>query len=58
MSPVRSLMFPVADRMPIENNTNAAAVGLLAIMFFLAGGAALRESPATDEVAHVGAGLS
>jgi hypothetical protein len=44
--------------MPIKNKTNAAAVGLLAIMFFLAGGAALRESAATDEVAHVGAGLS
>jgi hypothetical protein len=27
-------------------------------MFFVAGGAALRESAAVDEVAHVGAGLS
>lgn len=35
-----------------------AAAGLLGIMFFLAGGAALRESAAVDEVAHVGAGLS
>jgi len=36
----------------------AAAVGLLAIMFLLAGGAALHESVAVDEVAHIGAGLS
>jgi hypothetical protein len=36
----------------------AAAAGLLAAMFFLAGGAALRESVTVDEVAHVGAGLS
>ena len=44
--------------MPINTKTNVAAAGLLAIMFFLAGGAALDESAATDEVAHVGAGLS
>jgi hypothetical protein len=31
---------------------------LLAVMCFLAGGAALRESVTVDEVAHVGAGLS
>jgi hypothetical protein len=31
---------------------------LLAVMCFLAGGAALRESATVDEVAHVGAGLS
>ena len=37
---------------------HAAAVGLLGFMFFVAGGAALRESATTDEVAHVGAGLS
>src|SRR5438105_3282429 len=35
-----------------------AAAGLLIIMFFLAGGAALHESATVDEVAHVGAGLS
>jgi 4-amino-4-deoxy-L-arabinose transferase-like glycosyltransferase len=33
-------------------------VGLLALMFLLAGGAALRESVTFDELAHVGAGLS
>jgi hypothetical protein len=31
---------------------------LLLLMFFLAGGAALRESVTIDEVAHIGAGLS
>jgi Dolichyl-phosphate-mannose-protein mannosyltransferase len=35
-----------------------AGVGLLIFMFFVAGGAALHESPTVDEVAHVGAGLS
>uniref|UniRef100_Q020S1 Glycosyltransferase RgtA/B/C/D-like domain-containing protein n=1 Tax=Solibacter usitatus (strain Ellin6076) TaxID=234267 RepID=Q020S1_SOLUE len=35
-----------------------AAAGMLLLMFFLAGGAALRESVAVDEVAHIGAGLS
>src|SRR5260370_41673544 len=34
------------------------AAGLLAMMFLLAGGAALHESAAVDEVAHIGAGLS
>src|SRR5947207_5488281 len=37
---------------------HAAAISLLIAMFFLAGGAALRESATVDEVAHVGAGLS
>ncbi len=36
----------------------AAAAGLLGIMFFVAGGAALHESAVVDEVAHIGAGLS
>jgi Dolichyl-phosphate-mannose-protein mannosyltransferase len=36
----------------------AIAASLLAMMFFLAGGAALHESTTVDEVAHVGAGLS
>jgi Dolichyl-phosphate-mannose-protein mannosyltransferase len=36
----------------------AAAAGLLVILFFWAGGAALHESATVDEVAHVGAGLS
>ena len=36
----------------------AGAMGLLALMAALAGGAALRESPTFDEVAHIGAGLS
>ncbi len=40
------------------NVHRAAAVGLLIIMFFLAGGAALHESATVDEIAHVGAGLS
>lgn len=35
-----------------------AAAVLLVVMFFLTGGAALRESATVDEVAHVGAGLS
>ena len=35
-----------------------AAAGMLLLMFILAGGAALRESVAVDEVAHIGAGLS
>jgi hypothetical protein len=35
-----------------------AAAALLAVMFLLAGGAALRESVTVDEFAHVGAGLS
>ena len=37
---------------------SVAAVVLLLLMFLLAGGAALRESPTIDEVAHIGAGLS
>lgn len=41
-----------------KNVYHAAAVGLLIVMFFVAGGAALHESPTVDEVAHVGAGLS
>ena len=35
-----------------------AAAALLAVMFLIAGGAALRESVTVDEFAHVGAGLS
>ncbi|MGA8598975.1 MAG: glycosyltransferase family 39 protein [Bryobacteraceae bacterium] len=41
-----------------RNVHRAAAAGLLAVMCFLAGGAALHESAAVDEVSHVGAGLS
>ena len=41
-----------------SNLHSAAAAGLLGFMFIVAGGAALHESAATDEVAHVGAGLS
>src|SRR5260370_17148747 len=41
-----------------KNAHRAAALGLLGIMFFLAGGAALRESATVDEVSHVGSGLS
>jgi hypothetical protein len=36
----------------------AMASAFLLLMFFLAGGAALRESVTIDEVAHIGAGLS
>lgn len=43
--------------MQIRSSLVAAAV-LLLTMFVLAGGAALRESPTIDEVAHIGAGLS
>src|SRR4051812_27755208 len=35
-----------------------AAAALLAMMFVLAGGTALRESVTFDEVAHIGAGMS
>src|SRR5215831_18091372 len=38
--------------------SRVAAVSLLLLMLFLAGGAALRESATVDEIAHVGAGLS
>lgn len=41
-----------------RNIHHTAAAGLLAMMFFLAGGAALHESATVDEIAHVGAGLS
>jgi hypothetical protein len=41
-----------------RNVHHAAAAGMLGIMFFVAGGAALHESATVDEVAHVGAGLS
>src|SRR5947209_9248297 len=41
-----------------RNGYRAVAAGLLIMMFFLAGGAALHESATVDEVAHVGAGLS
>jgi len=34
------------------------AILLLAFLFVLAGGAALRESVTFDEVAHIGAGVS
>src|SRR5260370_7139858 len=41
-----------------KNAHHAAALVLLGVMFFLAGGAALRESATVDEVSHVGSGLS
>jgi hypothetical protein len=41
-----------------KNVSHAVAAGLLGVMFFLAGGAALHESATVDEIAHVGAGLS
>ena len=44
--------------MPIRSGVSILAFLLLAMMFLLAGGAALRESVAIDEVAHIGAGVS
>jgi hypothetical protein len=44
--------------MHIRPSVLSAAALLLALMFVLAGGAALRESVTIDEVAHIGAGLS
>jgi hypothetical protein len=44
--------------MPIRSGVLILALLLLALMFLLAGGAALRESVTIDEVAHIGAGLS
>jgi hypothetical protein len=44
--------------MPARSLVSILALALLAMMFLLAGGAALRESVAIDEVAHIGAGLS
>jgi hypothetical protein len=43
---------------PSRTGVVAAAVALLALMFCLAGGAALGESVTSDEVAHIGAGVS
>ncbi|HEY7306853.1 MAG TPA: glycosyltransferase family 39 protein [Bryobacteraceae bacterium] len=40
------------------NTHRVAVAALLAMMFLLAGGAALHESATVDEIAHVGAGLS
>src|ERR1035438_6273392 len=44
--------------MPVRSGVSILALLLLATMFLLAGGAALRESVAVDEVAHIGAGVS
>jgi hypothetical protein len=44
--------------MSVRTGVSIAALLLLALMFVLAGGAALRESVTVDEVAHIGAGLS
>src|SRR5450755_3857318 len=44
--------------MPIRSSVSILAILLLAMMFLLGGGAALRESAAIDEVAHIGAGVS
>src|ERR1035438_1155902 len=44
--------------MPIRSVISILALLLLALMFLLAGGAALRESVTIDEVAHIGAGVS
>lgn len=47
-----------ADELPRFRYAPAVAGLLLALMGFLAGGAALRESVTFDEVAHIGAGVS
>jgi len=44
--------------MPVRSGVSILAALLLALMFLLAGGAALRESVTIDEVAHIGAGVS
>ena len=44
--------------MRIRSSVSVLAFLLLALMFLLAGGAALRESVTIDEVAHIGAGVS
>lgn len=44
--------------MPVRFAVSTLAVLLLALMFVLSGGAALRESVTIDEVSHIGAGLS
>jgi hypothetical protein len=44
--------------MLIRSGVSILAILLLTMMFLLAGGAALRESVAIDEVAHIGAGVS
>jgi hypothetical protein len=44
--------------MTVRSGVSILALVLLALMFLLAGGAALRESVAIDEVAHIGAGVS
>jgi hypothetical protein len=47
-----------AEDSPRVRYAPALACLLLALMSFLAGGAALRESATFDEIAHIGAGLS
>src|SRR5664279_5202838 len=44
--------------MPVRYSVSILALLMLAMMFLLAGGAALRESVTIDEVAHIGAGVS
>jgi hypothetical protein len=44
--------------MSTRSGVSILALLLLALMFLLAGGAALRESVTIDEVAHIGAGVS
>ncbi|MGD0873003.1 MAG: glycosyltransferase family 39 protein [Bryobacteraceae bacterium] len=44
--------------MPTRSGISILALLLLALMFLLAGGAALRESVTIDAVAHIGAGVS
>src|SRR5882757_3233825 len=44
--------------MPVRFAVSTLAMLLLALMFLLSGGAALRESVTIDEVSHIGAALS
>src|SRR5947209_13458708 len=51
-------MYPPSSDSPNRGLFDIVSILLLAFVFVLAGGAALRESVTFDEVAHIGAGLS
>lgn len=51
-------MLDILRRIPLQRAAAFLAVLLLALMGFLAGGAALRESPTVDEMVHIAAGVS
>lgn len=56
--PVQRPSFDDMRRIPIQRAAALVAILLLALMAFLAGGAALSESPTVDEMVHIGAGVS